>query len=454
MMAPLALLALAGCPDDTWRHNGITDNCYKIAPGYVGTGGCTEKCGVDASLACIQSAADHEYLYRWMMDEGIPGTPRQVMWIGNYRTDDDTDGNWTGCTGGQTTSYTNWTMAGARAQPMDSPLTGKPQPCALFEVEGWYSRECLHWYHCLCEYGTPTSAEFISFHERHLAEWMAPWSARAAWTFVIGALIGLIPALAVLACSCAVRKTESHPDWSRRVKGRVANVMLVTGWLVLALGCAPIVGFFSGFHAVYVIGYPQGWAALVPVGISCWLLAIVPTNPTSTRGALVGGIVFFVFFALVGLGAVSFWGLLTLWVAGLVMGVLFLVFGVGLAIVSGMAMCKFKNDPRAKLRRLWACMRLFFLLLFFVSLGLFLEYAVNLNSQWSENSGWIALGLASLLCAILTHPPWRNAVCVWLATSGRTKIGDRKGAMDAAMLIWVDIESSTARTEPESGIQA
>ena len=65
-----------------------------------------------------------------------------------------------------------------------------------------------------------------------------------------------------------------------------------------------------------------------------------------------------------------------------------------------------------------------------------------------------ALGLASLLCAILTHPPWRNAVCVWLATSGRTKIGDRKGALDAAMLIWVDIESSTARTEPESGIQA
>ena len=83
MMAPLALLALAGCPDDTWRHNSVTDKCYKIAPGYVGTGGCTEKCGADASLACIQSAADHEYLYRWMMDEGIPGTPRQVMWIGN-----------------------------------------------------------------------------------------------------------------------------------------------------------------------------------------------------------------------------------------------------------------------------------------------------------------------------------------------------------------------------------
>ena len=67
---------------------------------------------------------------------------------------------------------------------------------------------------------------------------MAPWNARGAWTLVGGALIGIIPALAVLACSCAIRKTESHPDWSRRVKGRVANVMLVTGWLVLALGSA------------------------------------------------------------------------------------------------------------------------------------------------------------------------------------------------------------------------
>ena len=53
-----------------------------------------------------------------------------------------------------------------------------------------------------------------------------------------------------------------------------------------------------------------------------------------------------------------------------------------------------------------------------------------------------------------THPPWRNAVCVWLATSGRTKIGDRKGALDAAMLIWIDVETSTARTEPDSGIKA
>ena len=184
------------------------------------------------------------------------------------------------------------------------------------------------------------------------------------------------------------------------------------------------------------------------------MLAIVPTNPNSTGRALIGGMVLFILWAVVGLLQVALWGVLSLWIPGLVMGVLFFAFGVGAAIVTGMAMCKFKNDPRAKLRRLWACARLCFLFLFFVSLGLLLEYVINLNSQWSENSGWIALGLASLLCAILTHPPWRNAVCVWLATSGRTKIGDRKGALDAAMLIWIDVETSTARTAPDSGIQA
>ena len=454
-MAPLALLALAGCPDDTWRHNSVTDKCYKIAPGYVGTGDCVEKCGADASLACIQSAADHEYVYRWLTDEGVPGTPRQQVWIGNYRTDDDTDGNWTGCTGGQTTSYTNWTKDRANAEPRNSLVNpDKPLQCALFHVDGWYSRECLSWYPCLCESGTPTSAEFVAFHERHLADWMAPWNARGAWTLVGGALIGLIPVIACLVCQCAVHKTESHPDWNRRVKGRVSNVMLVTGCFFLALGFAPVVAFFIGFHAVYSIGYPQGWAALIPVGTCFWMLAIVPTNPNSTGRALIGGMVLFILWAVVGLLQVALWGVLSLWIPGLVMGVLFFAFGVGAAIVTGMAMCKFKNDPRAKLRRLWACARLCFLFLFFVSLGLLLEYVINLNSQWSENSGWIALGLASLLCAILTHPPWRNAVCVWLATSGRTKIGDRKGALDAAMLIWIDVETSTARTEPDSGIQA
>lgn len=455
MMAPLALLALAGCPDDTWRHNSVTDKCYKIAPGYVGTGDCGEKCGADASLACIQSAADHEYVYRWLTDEGVPGTPRQQVWIGNYRTDDDTDGNWTGCAGGQTTAFTNWTTARANAEPRNSLINpDKPLQCALFHVDGWYSRECLYWYPCLCESGTPTSAEFVAFHDRHLTEWMAPWNARGAWTLVGGALIGLIPVIACLVCQCAVHKTESHPDWNRRVKGRVSNVMLVTGCFFLALGFAPVVAFFIGFHAVYSIGYPQGWAALIPVGTCFWMLAIVPTNPNSTGRALIGGMVLFILWAVVGLLQVALWGVLSLWIPGLVMGVLFFAFGVGAAIVTGMAMCKFKNDPRAKLRRLWACARLCFLFLFFVSLGLLLEYVINLNSQWSENSGWIALGLASLLCAILTHPPWRNAVCVWLATSGRTKIGDRKGALDAAMLIWIDVETSTARTEPESGIQA
>ena len=90
---------------------------------------------------------------------------------------------------------------------MDSPLTGKPQPCALFKSKAGTRASA----------STGTTALQYDADVGHLVSRAAPGrvdglDARAAWTFVIGALIGLIPALAVLACSCAVRKTESHPD--------------------------------------------------------------------------------------------------------------------------------------------------------------------------------------------------------------------------------------------------
>ena len=101
-----------------------------------------------------------------------------------------------------------------------------------------------------------------------------------------------------------------------------------------------------------------------------------------------------------------------------------------------------RMPPRLKLRRLWACVRLFFLMLAAISIGLFIEYIVNLNSQWSENVGWLVLAVTSLVCSAITRPPWRNAFCVWLSGSMRSKIGDKKDAVDAAKLIWIDLDSA------------
>ena len=97
------------------------------------------------------------------------------------------------------------------------------------------------------------------------------------------------------------------------------------------------------------------------------------------------------------------------------------------------------KGPQLRLLRVWACMRLFFVVLLVISIILLVEYIVNLSSQLSENVGWVALGLSSLLCAVLTRPPWRARLCVFVAGVGH-KVEDKKDAEAAATLIWVNLE--------------
>ena len=97
--------AHGACPDSSWRENTATGKCYKIAPGYVGHGQCTTSCGSGASLACVKDGVDDAFIQDWMRHEGIPGTPRTVVWLGNYRT----SSGWSQCSNGQSSSYVNWT---------------------------------------------------------------------------------------------------------------------------------------------------------------------------------------------------------------------------------------------------------------------------------------------------------------------------------------------------------
>lgn len=275
----------------------------------------------------------------------------------------------------------------------------------------------------------------MSWHNQHMAEWMAPWVRTGVWTFVVGGLIGIAPGSIYFLIN--LRKPPV-PDWSGRVRARVQIIMLNAGWLLLAVGFAPVFAFFIGFHAVYAIGYPQGYASLIPIGITCWLLAIVPTNERATQRALKFTVGFFCFFGLIGLLAVVFWGVLSFWIAGVFMGIVFIISSVIFALTSAREL-RSSRDPRTGLRRVWKCMRLFFAVLVIVSIALLIEYTVNLSSQWSENVGWIALALTSSLCSVLTHPPWRNAFCVWLSGVG-VKIGDKAEAMGAAKLIWIEMD--------------
>ena len=422
----MALAALAyvdgACPDSSWRENQATGKCYKIPRGYVSAGDCTKACGSAASLACIRDDQDNHFVDDWIRTEGIPGTPRTMLWIGNYRPST----TWSACSNGDTVGYTNWSAAEPQSQ----------NQCTTFELDGWVSRECLYWYHCLCEAGSGTSSSYEAWYAANLDAWMAPWIAKGVWTFVVGAVLGILPGL--MGVCLQVRSRKAPGSWSNRVRAQVAFVTFYTGWFVMCLGFAPIIAFFVGFHAVWVIGYPQGYAALIPIGASLWLLAVDPTRRRSTHRATLFSVVFYALFALVGAAAIVFWAILSFWILGLLMGIVFLVGGVALTIVTVKALTS-HMDPVSQLRRLWACMRAFFVVLFVISIALLLEYTINLASQFSENIGWVALGVSSLLCSILTRPPWRLRFCVWLSAVG--KVGtDKHDAKAAALLIWVDVD--------------
>lgn len=383
-----------------------------------------------------------------METEGIPGTPRTNMWLGNYYTK-----TWKQCAGGQRTTYANWNNVEPLYEGLYETTPSNPAPnqhrytqgeCALFDLDGWYARDCLHWYHCLCESGASSTAAYRAWYASRIDVWMAPWVAIGAWTFIIGALLGIVPGMAVF---IRHMRTKQAPDWSSRVRSRVQVVLLTTGWLVLCLGFAPVIAFFVGLHAVYAIGYPQGYAALIPIGITCWLLAVVPTNPKATHRALVFALVIFSVFALVGLLAVLFWGVWSYWVVGVAMGVIFLFTGTLLAAICARQLRKQGGEhSRLQLRRVWACARAFFMMLFVISIVLLIDYTVNLFSQWSENVGWIVLAISSLLCSALTHPSWRARFCVWLSGVG-VKVGEKAEAVGAARLIWIELaDEATSKT--------
>ena len=430
--------AHGACPDSSWRENSATGKCYKIVPGYVGHLECATSCGAAASaasLACVKDEQDDKYIQDWLRYEGIPGTPRKIAWVGNYLA----SSGWSQCSNGQSSSFVNWTNPAADSNVPE--MTNGHGPCVLVSDEGWYAFECIRWYHCLCESGTATSATYQAWTDSNMGEWMAPWVLRGTLTLVVAAVLGLTPLVFHLLCPGMFRTwfpDVAQGDWKARVKARVSFVMSHTGWLFLCLGFVPVIAFFIGLHAVYVIGYPQIWGAFVPLGVSCWLLAISPTN--SNKCALISAIVFFSLFALVGLLAIILW--LFSWVSGLIMGAVFFIVGTASAAILGHALCTLE-DGRKRNKRLWASMRFFFLILFFVSLWLFIDYMVFLNSQFSENIGWVLLGLSALLNAILTRPPWRVKFCIWLSSMSH-KVGDRKDAVDAAMLVWTMLDNATA----------
>lgn len=449
LIAVMLAVATASCPDSSWRENPATGKCYKVPQGYVGHWSCPDKCGPQASLACLEDNVDNQFIANWLQTDGIPGTPRATLWIGNYYTSSN---GWAQCAGGQFFAYANWTMeepvyAGNSYSDPTRPVNNErfqQGACALFDASpgyapAWWARDCLHWYHCLCESGVGTSEPYQAWTDANMADWMAPWWARGAWTLIVGALVGIVPSLVAFARSLCKKPPA---DWATRVRSRVQSIMNNLGWLAMCVGFAPIIAFFSNLHAVYTIGYPQGYGALIPMGLTCFLLAVIPTDERSARCGLILSAVVFTLFAVIGLLALLFWGVWSFWLMGVLLGAIFLVAGAGLTVVIVREL-RAKRDARRRVRCVWRCTRLFFAVLFVVSFILLIEYTVNLASQFSENVGWILLASSSLIFSVVTRPVWRARFCMWLSGVG-VKVGDKAEADSAARLIWIEVTEKTS----------
>ena len=396
-------------------------------------GDCASKCSGlgDASLACLQSSTDSQFVYDWLFEDGNPDFVGRGLWLGTYK-----DETWTRCAGGQATSFNNFTQEADRIND----LAPDSAQCAVMEGNGWHDRVCVAWYRCLCESGTGTSSTYTAWYNANVSRWMAPWVARAVWTMVIGVIVGLLPALIGLLL-WLLRGRPTPEDFQQRVRVRVIFVTRSLGSFLLCLASAPILAFFLGFHTVYVLGYPQGYAAMLPVAFCLLLMAVIPDNQVAVRWALITVLVFFVGLTLVGVIAIIFW--VTTWILGLLAGLVYTLSGIAFTVAITMG---FRLESPYRLRRAWQCVRLFMLMQFVVSVIMLVEYIVTLSSQFSENIGWVFLIITSLVCAAVARPHWRAAFCIWLAKRGLSDT-DRAKAEEAASLIWLEISPSEKETE-------
>ena len=265
-------LASATCPGG-WTRFDEGGKCYKVTAGRFNALGCATACGENASLACIRSSAEADFVASLTRSAGD-------VWIGLYQSAGGAEpgGGWDTCASGEATNFTNWrdgfpsnfafdaapasirskqifclgvaisavvafsapaisvplsaaafvavAAFSAAAALSDPNIWGVDQQCAAktraFLQDEWFDHPCYHPYQCLCELGAPASAEYLSFIEADIEEGQKQlrWSAvflyglviPAAWIFTPAFFICTVLTWSRLRCSllCSRRQRAAN----------------------------------------------------------------------------------------------------------------------------------------------------------------------------------------------------------------------------------------------------
>ena len=237
-------VASATCPGG-WTRFDEGGKCYKVTAGRFNALGCAAACGENASLACIRSSAEADFVGSLTRSAGD-------VWIGLYQSAGGAEpgGGWDTCASGEATNFTDWRdgfpsnvafnagpaslirskeifrvgvaasavvafSAPAISVPLsavafvalapfsaavalsDATIWGVGQQCAAktraFLHDEWFDHPCYHPHQCLCELGASASAEYLSFIEADIQEGLQ----RLRWSVVL--LYGImIPACWIL----------------------------------------------------------------------------------------------------------------------------------------------------------------------------------------------------------------------------------------------------------------
>ena len=198
-------LASATCPGG-WARFDEGGKCYKVTAGRFNALGCAAACGENATLACIRSSSEADFIASLTRSVGD-------VWIGLYQSAGAVEpgGGWDTCASGVTTNFTNW-LSGYPSNFYRTMIFGDlgelsyaNRQCAAKRREylrnGWFDSPCYLRYRCLCELGAPASAEYLAFMEADIAK--GQQLLRTLTGILYG---GLIPAawLVPLAFFCAL----------------------------------------------------------------------------------------------------------------------------------------------------------------------------------------------------------------------------------------------------------
>ena len=352
----LLVLALssAACPGG-WSHWDVGNKCYRLTSGLVNAFGCATACmslGISttdafqpSTLACISSSAESDFVST--LTSGLAADKSaysNYVWIGHHQSPGSVEpvGGWDTCASGERANFTNWRegqpddthddgAAGVNADgflrwPTRAHCAVIGQPCYGCTYNMWYDRPCYLASPCLCELGSPASAEYLSSVGADIEEglqqlrkgaailygaiipalWLVPAFLRACFRL---ASSRICPTRDLSASSAAVmiddsrekrtlERLEDMEKKGKRLRLRVSSTLAQLGWMLVVLGLAQTLFMVYIIDITPVAGASMCYLAAVPWGFAFQGLALRPINEGAIRIACAVGFLSFFFIGL------------------------------------------------------------------------------------------------------------------------------------------------------------